>query len=189
MLLGQHPKSSAVKRGTLLPPEFSIPSLVLIALGTCYLQFLQDAILHLAGCLCIGSILSRCVRKFLPAPVWVRIPAGLQLTGSQIVCHTIRIESFLSHSQNWGRFYHFLYILVWRRITRGPLVHVSCLRFLQGKEPSPLFGDNFISHHWSHWLGQGRCSSVLNEWIYSHMELTFSYTIWLYQSLMTKKTD
>lgn len=67
MLLGQHPKSSAVKRGTLLPTAFSIPSLVLIALGTCYLQFLQDAILHPAGCLCIGSILSRMCTKVSPS--------------------------------------------------------------------------------------------------------------------------
>lgn len=59
MLLGQHSKSSAVKKGPLLPPAFSIPFLVLIALGTCYLQFLKDAILHLVGHLCIGSILSQ----------------------------------------------------------------------------------------------------------------------------------
>lgn len=148
MLLGQHPKSSAVKKGPLLPPAFSIPFLVLIALGTWYPQFLKDVILHLAVRLCIGSILSQYTQRFLPAPVRVHLPADLQLTGIQITCCTFRMESFLSNcpmcSQNWGNFYHFLYILVWRRITRGPLVHVSCLWSLQGKEPSPLLGDNFI---------------------------------------------
>lgn len=148
MLLEQHPKSSAVKKGPLLPPAFSIPFLILIALGTCYLQFLKDVILHLAGRLCIGSILSQCTQRFLPASAWVHIPAALQLTGSQIMCCTFRMESFLSNcpmcSQNWGCFYRFKYILVWRRITGGPLVHVSCLWFLQGKKPSPSLGDNFI---------------------------------------------